>query len=106
MDARTSAEPSSQAERSEMRRRIESEVDGLPESLRAVFVLRALEELSTAETAAALDIPEGTVKTRLFRARSQLREALSADIDPGIVQWDGQRIPRGRANHAAAVSVQ
>jgi RNA polymerase sigma-70 factor (ECF subfamily) len=84
MDARTSEEPSSQAERSELRRLIESSIDGLPEGCRAVFVLRALEELSTAETAAALDIPEGTVKTRFFRARSRLRKALSGDIDPAL----------------------
>jgi RNA polymerase sigma-70 factor (ECF subfamily) len=46
-----------------------------------VFALRALEEFSVEETAAALDIPEATVRTRFFRARSQLREALSQEID-------------------------
>jgi RNA polymerase sigma-70 factor (ECF subfamily) len=44
-------------------------------------VLRALEELSVEETASALDIPEATVRTRYFRARSLLRESLAHDID-------------------------
>ena len=46
-----------------------------------MFVLRALEELSVEETAAALAIPEATVRTRFFRARGLLREALSKEID-------------------------
>jgi RNA polymerase sigma-70 factor, ECF subfamily len=44
-----------------------------------VFVLRALEEMSVAETAEALQIPEATVRTRFFRARARLRESLSVD---------------------------
>jgi RNA polymerase sigma-70 factor (ECF subfamily) len=60
---------------------LEAEIDALPDSLRVVFVLRALEELSVEETAAALGIPEATVRTRFFRARSELREALSREID-------------------------
>lgn len=73
--------PQRSAERSEMRRILESRIDALPDGFRAVFVLRALEELSVEETAAALDIPEATVRTRFFRARSQLRESLSREID-------------------------
>lgn len=68
-------------ERHEIRRLLEAKIDGLPEALRIVFVLRALEELSVEETAAALGIPEPTVRTRFFRARSQLREGLSREID-------------------------
>jgi RNA polymerase sigma-70 factor (ECF subfamily) len=44
-------------------------------------VLRAVEELSVGETAAVLQIPEATVRTRFFRARSLLREALAQQID-------------------------
>lgn len=73
--------PQQLAERSEMRRLLEAKIDALPEGFRAVFVLRALEELTVEETAAALGIAEGTVRTRFFRARSQLREALSREID-------------------------
>lgn len=46
-----------------------------------MFVLRALEEFSVEETAKALDIPEATVRTRFFRARGLLREALAREID-------------------------
>jgi len=46
-----------------------------------VFMLRAVEELSVEETAAILAIPAATVRTRFFRARSLLREALAQKID-------------------------
>jgi len=49
----------------------------LPPSLRAVFLLRDMEELSTEETANLLGLTTGAVKARLFRARMQLREELS-----------------------------
>jgi RNA polymerase sigma-70 factor, ECF subfamily len=46
-----------------------------------VFMLRAVEEMSVEETAAALDIPEATVRTRFFRARALLRESLARELD-------------------------
>lgn len=52
-------------------------IANLPESLRAAFLLREIEHLSTQETAQALEISEGAVKTRLSRARLLLRDALS-----------------------------
>lgn len=73
--------PESQAQRGELRRLLEQKIDELPDAFRAVFMLRALEELPVDETAAVLGIPEATVRTRFFRARSQLREALSQEID-------------------------
>lgn len=73
--------PEVRAQRSELRRLLEQRIDELPEAFRAVFMLRALEELPVDETAAALGIPEATVRTRFFRARSLLREALSQEID-------------------------
>jgi RNA polymerase sigma-70 factor (ECF subfamily) len=75
---RTADGPRDHAERGELRRLIQAGVAGLPEVLRRVFVLRAVEELSVEETAAALHIPPATVRSRLFRARSRLRAALSA----------------------------
>lgn len=60
---------------------LEAKIDALPEALRIVFVLRAVEGLSPEETALVLGIPEPTVRTRFFRARSQLRVALSQEID-------------------------
>ena len=49
----------------------------LPATYRTVFLLRDVEDLSTAETASVLNLSEGTVKARLFRARLMLREELS-----------------------------
>ena len=50
---------------------------GVSERQRAVFVLRAVEELSVAETARALGITDGAVRVRFFRARNRLRRALT-----------------------------
>lgn len=52
-------------------------VDNLPDGLRVTFVLREIQGLSTRETAQILQLSEGAVKTRLSRARLQLRELLS-----------------------------
>jgi RNA polymerase sigma-70 factor (ECF subfamily) len=53
-------------------------VDGLEPELRATIILADLEELPQREVATMLDIPEGTVASRLFRARRKLRSALEA----------------------------
>ena len=73
--------PEGEAQRGEARRLLERHIDALPDDYRAVFVLRALEELSVEETAAALGIPEATVRTRYFRARGLLREWMAGDVD-------------------------
>jgi RNA polymerase sigma-70 factor (ECF subfamily) len=51
-------------------------LDRLPVDQRSVVVCRVLLDLSTAETAAVLRVSEGTVKSRLSRARAALRESL------------------------------
>jgi RNA polymerase sigma-70 factor (ECF subfamily) len=61
----------------EVQRELERAIHELPEKYKAVFVLRELEELSTQETAATLDITPSAVKVRLHRARLWLRERLS-----------------------------
>ena len=68
--------PERQAYDHELRTVLERAVESLPEIYRIVFVLRTVEGMSVAETAAALDIGEETVKTRLHRARSLLRKDL------------------------------
>jgi RNA polymerase sigma-70 factor (ECF subfamily) len=73
--------PDTRAARKEMRQLLEAQIDALPDSYRTVFMLRAVEELSVEETAAVLEIPPATVRTRFFRARSLLREALAQKID-------------------------
>jgi RNA polymerase sigma-70 factor, ECF subfamily len=72
--------------RGEIRALIEAAIDRLPLSLRTVFVMRAIEQMTIKEASAALDIPPQTVKTRFFRARRLLRRAL--EIDLGTVLSD------------------
>ena len=67
--------------RAEIRRILERRIDELPVTFRTVFVLREVEGLSVEETAECLGVPAATVRTRLFRARGLLREALARDID-------------------------
>lgn len=89
--------PENAAIRSQTRALIERRIDALPEGFRAVFVLRALEELSVEETAASLGIPEATVRTRFFRARALLRESLARDVDVATTEafgFDGARCDR------------
>jgi RNA polymerase sigma-70 factor, ECF subfamily len=74
-------QPEHAAQRAQARRLLEAKIDALPDAFRTVFVLRAVEELSVEEVAAALGIPEATVRSRFFRARGLLREALSKEID-------------------------
>ncbi len=73
----------------ELRHLIEAAVDRLPEGFRTVFVLRAIEQLSIEETAACLDIPVATVKTRFHRARGLMQQALTHHIDAaGLTAFD------------------
>jgi RNA polymerase sigma-70 factor (ECF subfamily) len=81
----------------EMRALIERKLDALPEDLRIVFVLRAVEELSVQETAACLGIPDATVRSRHFRARSLLRDSLACAIDTAerdLYEFGGARCDR------------
>src|SRR5579883_19559 len=74
------ASPEADAARGEIRRLLERAIDELPPDFRCVFVLRAVEQLSVEETAAALQIPSETVRTRFFRARRLLRQALDSRL--------------------------
>jgi RNA polymerase sigma-70 factor (ECF subfamily) len=99
-------DPEQDAARAEFRRLIEARIDALPDNYRAVFVLRALEELTVDETASVLEIPEATVRTRFFRARALLRETLARDVDRGIEEafgFAGERCDRIVANVLAAL---
>jgi RNA polymerase sigma-70 factor (ECF subfamily) len=81
MDDRCSEQPEQAAMRGQVREILEKHIDALPDVFRTVFVLRALEEMSVEEVAVCLAIPEPTVRTRFFRAKSLLRQSLSQDID-------------------------
>ena len=61
---------------------LESLIEQLPEQFRVVFVMREVEGLSTAETAACLELNEETVKTRLHRAKRLLKDRLDRDLGP------------------------
>lgn len=73
--------PESAVTRVQVRDILEHKVGELPEILRVVFILRAVEELSVRETAEVLGIPEETVRSRHFRARAMLRESLAREVD-------------------------
>ena len=81
IQANPDEQPEPSLVRAEVRRQIESRIDTLPDSFRCVFMLRGVQEMSVQEVALALQIPEATVRSRFFRARSILREGLSRDID-------------------------
>jgi RNA polymerase sigma-70 factor (ECF subfamily) len=90
-----------------MRRLVEARIDELPELFRTVFILRAVEEMTVEEVSSALQIPEATVRTRFFRARAQLRESLSRDMDFALedaFSFDGARCDRIVASVLAGVT--
>ena len=90
-------QPEQAAMLAEARGLLEKKIDALPDVFRTVFVLRALEEMTVEEVAVCLSIPEATVRTRFFRARSLLRESLSREIDFAFEEafsFDGVRCDR------------
>jgi RNA polymerase sigma-70 factor, ECF subfamily len=72
-----SPNPEQQYSQAELRDILTRTIQGLPPSFRTVFVLRDVEGLSTDETAEALELSIPAVKSRLLRARLQLRERLN-----------------------------
>jgi RNA polymerase sigma-70 factor (ECF subfamily) len=98
---REPAQPEQAAQRAQARGLIEAKIDRLPEVFRTVFILRAVEELSVEETGRVLGIPEATVRSRYFRARGMLREALARELDFALEDafgFDGERCNRIVAN--------
>ncbi len=71
--AETSPDPEQTASRAELGQLLEDAVLDLPEQFRTVVMLRDIEDLSTSETAVALDLSEENVKVRLHRGRAMLR---------------------------------
>ena len=94
MPANPDDQPEPSLMRAQVRQQIEARIDTLPDAFRTVFMLRGVQEMSAQEVALALDIPEATVRSRYFRARSLLREGLSRDIDLALsdaFSFAGQR---------------
>lgn len=78
-----SASPEQQASSTEMGHLLEEAVLALPENYRTVIMMRDIEEMSTSDTAAALNLSEENVKIRLHRARALLRKELFARAGAG-----------------------
>lgn len=79
--------PQEQAERSDTRDAVRRALDRLSPEHRQVLLLRFMQELDYGEIARALNVSEGTVKSRINRAKSKLREVLAAGnfFDVGLV---------------------
>jgi RNA polymerase sigma-70 factor (ECF subfamily) len=73
--------PSEALQREELRETLRRAIAALPLKYREVLILRDIQNRSTEETAEILGITEGNVKTRLLRARLQMRDALAPGID-------------------------
>jgi len=89
--------PEQDAARSEYRRLLEEAIDALPDAFRPVFVLRGLEELTVAETAACLGVEPATVKTRYHRARIILQQHLAGVVESAageVFPFAGERCDR------------
>ncbi|MBQ9721173.1 MAG: sigma-70 family RNA polymerase sigma factor [Oscillospiraceae bacterium] len=76
--ADTAPQPEEAAEREETRRMVREGLYALPDNYRQVLVLRELEQLSYTEIAEAAQLDVGTVKSRISRARTALRNYLAA----------------------------
>jgi RNA polymerase sigma-70 factor (ECF subfamily) len=73
--------PEDQTSARELTGLLESAIDELPEIYRIVVMLREVQELSTAETAACLELSEEAVKVRLHRAKLLLRESMATRME-------------------------
>ncbi len=76
--ASTAATPEQSASEADERALLRRLMDGLPTELREALVLSALDSLNSREVAFVLAIPEGTVRTRLMRARAELKKRFEA----------------------------
>jgi RNA polymerase sigma-70 factor, ECF subfamily len=65
----------------QMQQMLERLIAGLPEDLRSTLELSTVQELNSAAIAEVMKIPEGSVRTRLFRARKQLKEKLAVLLE-------------------------
>ena len=76
---------------------VEHAIDDLPEAFRIVFITRVIEGMSVEETAGILGLRPETVKTRLHRARTMLRDNVEKKIGPVVMEafpFAGRRCER------------
>jgi RNA polymerase sigma-70 factor (ECF subfamily) len=80
-------------EQAEMRSILLRALKGLDPQMRAVIVLRDLQDLEYQQISEVLGVPIGTVKSRLFRARAALRAAAELEMEPPAAGESGERKP-------------
>ena len=100
-------DPERQAAAGELRVVLEWAIDRLADGAREVFVLREVEGMSTAEVAAALDVSDDVVKTRLSRARAAIRRDVTARTGssaPDVFRFYKPRCDRVVARVLARIS--
>jgi RNA polymerase sigma-70 factor (ECF subfamily) len=90
----TDATPEQRLARAQLNHLLEQLVDGLPESHRSVFVLREIQQLSTAEVAEVLGLTPDNVKQRLSRAKGLLRAALEQHTGESVTELYPFEAPR------------
>ncbi len=73
--------PEEQVAARELAGMLETAIDALPESFRTVVMLREVEGLSTAEAAEVVGVSEDVIKTRLHRAKEQIRDLLVGRVN-------------------------
>lgn len=91
---RSTADGLDQMNANELSNLLAEAVEALPDDLRVVFNMRAIEEISTRETAECLALTESNVKVRLYRARRQLRRHIDQRLGREVrqlYQFDGRR---------------
>lgn len=76
IDGIETATPETKAIQQDMNKHLEQAIDTLPQKYRSVLIMREIEQMSTRETAEALDISRVNVKVRLHRAKKMLRDQL------------------------------
>jgi len=105
--AASALNPEEQLSVSELGRALENAILSIPEQYRLVLMLRDVEQLSTTETAATLELSEENVKVRLHRARAMVRKNLFAQAGseaPRAFGFMGERCDRVVAQVMAKIS--
>ena len=74
------------AEQNDLREKILRAIMNLPEKYRRILILRHYEQMAVEEIAEALDAPEGTIKSWLFRARAMLKKELAPLVESGLCE--------------------
>ena len=92
--ASKTADPEHQAYVAQLGSLLEAALEALPHGYRSVFTLREVVGLNTAETAQQLRLSEGTVKTRLHRAKDLLQRKLQGVTPAAAFRFDGERCDR------------